>query len=247
MMRTLTLSAALALVVAGCGSGDAADAPMADVAAINAAVESGQRTPEMRDRDAGRKPVEVLSLSGIKMGDRVIELGSFGLYYTTILTTVVGRDGMVYMFDPPMIDAMAGDAAHTFTFSHHNAEYHPVAYADANFPSDVDIVYCILFYHDQQAMGTDTAVLNKKVFDALKPGGTYFIVDHKAEPGSGWRDAGTLHRIDPQTIIDEVTAAGFELEMQSDLLANPDDPHTAAVFTMRGETDRAILKFRKPD
>ena len=94
---------------------------------------------------------------------------------------------------------------------------------------------------------TDTAVLNKKVFDALKPGGTYFIVDHKAEPGSGWRDAGTLHRIDPQTIIDEVTAAGFELESQSDLLANPDDPHTAAVFTMRGETDRAILKFRKPD
>lgn len=244
MIRNMALSALLALAIAGCGNGGAAE--MADVAAIRAAVSSGQRTPDMRERDAGRKPVEVLSLSGIKIGDHVVELGSFGLYYSTLLSTIVGPHGKLDMFDPPAIDAMAGDAAGVFTYARPNAEYHAVDYADAVFPDDVDIVYLILFYHDLTSMGVDMDDLNSKVFDALKPGGAYLIVDHKAEPGSGRRDAGTLHRIDAETIIDEVTDAGFDLDENSDLLANPDDPHTAGVFSMRGETDRAVLLFRKP-
>ncbi|HEY5666385.1 MAG TPA: SAM-dependent methyltransferase, partial [Gammaproteobacteria bacterium] len=95
-------------------------------------------------------------------------------------------------------------------------------------------------------MGLDTEALNAGLFAALKPGGTYLVIDHKAEDGSGWRDAGALHRIGVEAIIDEVTAAGFELVEESDLLANPDDPRTAGVFTLRGETDRAVLLFRKP-
>ena len=47
-------------------------------------------------------------------------------------------------------------------------------------------------------------------------------------------------------IIAEVTAARFNLVADSDLLANPADPHTDAVFSMRGETDRALLVFQKP-
>jgi predicted methyltransferase len=247
MIRTITLSALLALALSGCGSGNAADRMMADVAAIRAAVASGQRTPDMRERDAGRKPVEVLSLSGIRIGDHVLELGSFGQYYSTLLATVIGPNGKLDMFDPPNIDAFAGDASQVFTYSRKNVEYHVSDYATADFPSDVDVAYLILFYHDLVAMGVDTPALDAKVFDALKPGGTFLVVDHKAEAGSGKRDAGTLHRIDPQTIIDEVTGAGFELEKNSDLLANPDDPHTAGVFTMRGTTDRAVLLFRKPE
>jgi predicted methyltransferase len=86
------------------------------------------------------------------------------------------------------------------------------------------------------------------VFDALKPGGIYFVLDHAAEAGSGTRDTNTLHRIDEEAVKSEVKAAGFELVGESKILRNKDDPHTAKVFEppIQGHTDQFILKFRKP-
>jgi predicted methyltransferase len=245
MIRKISVPAFLLIALGGCGGG-ASPPPAADLAAIQAAVASGQRTPEMRERDADRKPVEVLALSGIKPGDRVIELGSFGQYYSAILSTAVGLDGMLYMLDPTFTEDFGADGGRVFASMRNNAEYGLVDYATADFPSDVDIVFNILFYHDLMGAGIDTIALNAKLFDSLKPGGVYLVVDHKAEDGSGWRDAGTIHRIDAATIVDEVTAAGFELVAESDVLANADDPRTANVFSMRGTTDRAVLVFRKP-
>jgi predicted methyltransferase len=104
-------------------------------------------------------------------------------------------------------------------------------------------------YHDlHNRPNADLAAFNKNVFDSLKPGGTYIVLDHAAEAGSGTRDTSTLHRIDPEVVKTEVTAAGFKLEGQSDVLKNPQDPHTANVRdpSIRGKTDQFILKFRKP-
>ena len=91
-------------------------------------------------------------------------------------------------------------------------------------------------------------VFNQLVFEALKPGGTYLVLDHAAEPGSGARDTATLHRIDVETVKKEVLAAGFVLVGSSDLLHQADDPHAVKVFdpSVRGKTDQFILKFRKP-
>ncbi len=93
----------------------------------------------------------------------------------------------------------------------------------------------------------DEVTLNKLIFGALKPGGTYIVEDHSA-PGTGTAATSTLHRIDPAVVIKEVQAAGFVLEGQSNVLANPADPHSAAVFdpSIRGKTDKFLLKFRKP-
>ncbi len=90
--------------------------------------------------------------------------------------------------------------------------------------------------------------MNRKILAALKPGGIYLVVDHNAEAGSGWRDASTLHRIDPATIKSEVTAAGFELVQDSPLLANPADDRKQSMRAegLRGKTDQAVLVFRKP-
>lgn len=214
---------------------------------VQAAVDSSERTDEMRARDAGRMPAQILTLAGIEPGDRVIEFGSFGLYYSTILAALVGPDGMVEMIDPPQTEAFGGEASRAFAEAHANAAYHVVDYNEAELPGGVDAALIVLFYHDLMPWGFDTVSLNAKVFDALKPGGVYLVVDHRAEDGSGWRDASTIHRIDTATVIEEVTAAGFELVEQSDLLAHPSDDRTAGVFSMRGETDRAVLLFRKPD
>jgi predicted methyltransferase len=90
--------------------------------------------------------------------------------------------------------------------------------------------------------------VNAAIFRALKPGGVFLVIDHVAQAASGLRDTETLHRIDPDTIRAEVTAAGFVLESQSDALRNPDDAHLKPVFdpAIRHRTDQVVLKFRKP-
>ena len=221
---------------------------------IKRAVESDARNDRHRARDSGRKPAEILTLAGIEEGDRVIEFASVGNYYTAMLVDAVGADGHVEMVDMPWTAEIgaAGARGPAFAAEHGNATLTFVHYNEADLPNDVDVALMVLFYHDQlresAEESVDTADLNARVFAALKPGGTYLIVDHKAEDGSDWRDVETLHRIDAQTIIDEVTAAGFALAMNSDLLANPADDRTSGVFDagMRGNTDRAVFVFRKP-
>jgi predicted methyltransferase len=89
---------------------------------------------------------------------------------------------------------------------------------------------------------------NRHVFDSLKPGGVYFIVDHAAPVGTGVTLSPKLHRIEKATVIKEVTAAGFKLAGESDILHNPADDHTKVVFdpSIRFKTDQFILRFVKP-
>lgn len=217
---------------------------------VRRGVESSERTDDQRARDAGRKPAEVLTLADLNEGDHVAEITTFGQYYTPMLLGAVGATGKVNMYDLPGLaafqDGAVGEAGQAFADAHANAEYHVADYNVMTMPSGLDAVFNILFYHDFQGMNVDAATINSKIYEALRPGGKYVVVDHKAADGAGWSQASTIHRIDKAVIIDEVTAARFDLITDSDLLANPADPHTAGVFSMRGETDRALLVFQKP-
>jgi predicted methyltransferase len=100
-------------------------------------------------------------------------------------------------------------------------------------------------------MKVDRAKMNKAVFDALKPGGIYAIVDHSAAKKSGIRDTETLHRIDEDVVKKEVLEAGFELDAESDVLRHPDDPRDWSTSPKnagekRGTSDRFTLRFIKP-
>lgn len=215
---------------------------------IRRAVEADSRPAEDRARDAGRHPAEVLTLAGIEPGDHVIELGSFGNYYTRLLIGAVGDDGRVDMIDMPRSEQFGGEGSRALVGMYSNASYTLADYDEAEFPEGVDLVFLVLHYHDLQPWGVDMAALNRKVYAALAPGGRYVVIDHKAEDGSGWRDAESVHRIGAEVIAEEVTAAGFELDVDSDLLANPDDDHSSPIFApgTRGMTDRALFVFRKP-
>ena len=125
------------------------------------------------------------------------------------------------------------------------------ATASLTTPKPVDVAFTSQNYHDypDTFMGpTDPAVLDKAVFAALKPGGTFIVIDHVAEAGSGLRDTDTLHRIDPALVRQQVQAAGFDYVGESDVLRNPADDHTLKVFdpAVRGHTDQFAYKFRKP-
>jgi predicted methyltransferase len=260
-LRCLAPAAFLALSLATGGGATAAEpapvlappAPVYNVPAgtaayIKSAVESAARPADQKARDANRKPAEVLALSGVKPGDRIVEFASFGQYFTSFLSDIAGPKGMVYMYDLPYTDARAGAASRAFVAAHPNTRYELVDYNAIQLPQNIDIVFNVLYYHDLSINKIDTAVLNAKVFKSLKPGGTFFVVDHNARPGSGREDTDKLHRIDPVVIKQEVTAAGFELVEESKLLAHAGDDHTQMVFspTLRGLTDQTILKFRKP-
>jgi predicted methyltransferase len=249
------MTTALALFVL-CGAAAQAPAtyrvPANAPANIKRAVEAAARPAEQRAVDANRKPAETLMLAEVAEGERVVELAAFGHYWTNMLVDAVGASGQVYMVDMPWTDRFGGEAARAFDTSHANATYTQAHYNQMQLPTNVDAVIMVQFYHDLKrsnaAESADTADMNRKIFAALKPGGIYLVIDHNAEAGSGWRDAMTLHRIDPATIKSEVTAAGFELATDSSLLANPADDRKIGMrdASIRGKTDQAVLVFRKP-
>jgi predicted methyltransferase len=94
----------------------------------------------------------------------------------------------------------------------------------------------------------DMAAFDKAVFNDLKPGGVFIVMDHVAPAGSGFTDTDTLHLVDPAAVKAEVLAAGFEFVGESTLLSNPSDDHTKPIYdkSIRGKTDKFIYKFRRP-
>ncbi len=254
--RNICVSMALfaAAILGASAAAVADDAPAYTLPAgtapyIRAAIEDPARAPEQRARDANRKPAELLMMSGIRPGHTVVEFASFGQYFTTFLSDIVGPKGTVYMYDLPYTEKRSGDASRAFVAAHPNSKYQLVDYNTLELPNKVDEVFMVLYYHDLFINQIDTASLDKRIFNALKPGGIFLVVDHNAAPGTDTVETPKkLHRIDPAVIRKEVTAAGFKLVKQSDLLAHRSDDHTQLVFApaLRGITDQTVFVFQRP-
>ena len=224
---------------------------------IVSAVADGNRPDADRQRDDNRKPAETLEFAGVKPGAQVAELLPGGGYFTRLFSKAIGSSGHVYALVPaPLVDApkdvpdfAARVKAIAADPNYSNVSVVVEPYSQLAVPAPVDMVWTSLNYHDLHNFpGLDVGVFNKMVFDDLKPGGIYVVLDHAAAAGSGGRDTKTLHRIDPETVKAEVLAAGFKLVGSSDLLHQPGDDHTLKVFdpSIRGKTDQFILKFQKP-
>jgi predicted methyltransferase len=245
-------------LASGAESRDAAAFAAAAIPAPVAAAVADPARPEADTRrDANRKPGETLAFSGVKPGDRVGELLPGGGYFTRLLSKTVGPTGHVYAFlpqrpanaGPDMPDPLARLQPVLMDPAYANVSPMVGSLGSVSFPVPLDLVWTSQNYHDLHYIpGLDMRSFDAQVFAALKPGGIFLVLDHAAAPGSADRDAATLHRIDPETVKKEVLAAGFQLVATSDLLHNPDDPHTAKVFDplIRGKTDQFILKFQKP-
>jgi predicted methyltransferase len=254
-MRTLslaagTLLAALAFSTTGAQAASGIPKPIA------AAVADPARPDADRKADADRKPDESVAFAGLKPGQKVADLLPGGGYFTRIFSAVVGPTGHVFAVAPAprpgAPDRTAAAKAIAADPHYSNVSVSQVAFATLTtlaLPEPVDLVWTSRNYHDfHNIPNADVGAIDKAIFDALKPGGVYIVLDHAAEKGSGFRDTSTLHRVDPEAVKQEVVAAGFKFEGQSESLRNSDDPHTAKVFdaSVQGKTDQFILKFRKP-
>ncbi|WP_395377015.1 class I SAM-dependent methyltransferase [Marinicella sp. W31] len=221
--------------------------------AINAAVNDDTRIETDRIRDSGRKPVEILDFSGIKPGDKIVEIAPGSGYYTAILSRLVGDQGVIYGIDPARIFevfpvARDGFKKYMQADPRNNVEYSAQNLDAIKIPNGLDQVWMILYYHDTIWTNENRMAMNKAFFDALKPGGIYLVVDHHALPGADDSVTQNLHRMDASIAKSDIEAAGFVLDAESPILANPQDPKNDSVFKpeRRGKTDRFVWRFIKP-
>ena len=80
----------------------------------------------------------------------------------------------------------------------------------------------------------------------MKPGAVLGVIDHVADPGGDATEiAQGIHRIDPASVKSDMLGRCFELQEESDLLANSDDDHSSSATTgpLAGNTDRFMFRF----
>src|SRR5690606_29702988 len=190
-------------------------------AEVATAVADTARPEADRARDAARKPAEIVAFAGVKAGDKVAEFLPGGGYYTRILAKAVGPEGHVYALVPAGFAQRPGglDALNALAAHYGNVTVVATDLTNFTLPEPVDLAWTTENYHDMHNGPTPCfAGVNASTFRVLKPGGIYFVEDHAAASGSGITATSTLHRIEPAAVIEEMTAAGFTLDAQSDLL-----------------------------
>lgn len=227
-------------------------ASAATPAYVTAAINDPARRADAKN-DARRLAAAVVTFAQVKPGDNVLELVPGGGYWTRIFSAIVGTRGHIYTIWPQeMMGHVVKDYANWQTLvttpQYHNVTLLAQAAEQVSVPKKVDVVFTSQNYHDYHDFPVSISALDQHIFDALKPGGLFVIIDHVARAGSGASDTDTLHRIDPMLVKQEVEAAGFVFDGESDVLHNPGDSHTAKVFdaSIRGHTDQFIYRFRKP-
>jgi predicted methyltransferase len=268
-MRFLPVLLVSCLGAAACKSTPAANAPTATATAPGAETPPADAAPDYtaivaasdrdaadRALDAGRKPDALLAFMAVRPGMKVAEIGAGGGYTTELLARAVGEAGSVYAQNSPFILARFAEGPLTERLK--KPVMTRVVRLDREFAEpfppevrDLDLVVNVLFYHDTVWMKVDREAMNRAIFQALKPGGSYVIVDHSSAPGKGLAEVETLHRIEESVLKGEIEQAGFRSVASADFLRNPQDPRDWSASPrfageQRGTSDRFVLRFEKP-
>ena len=214
-----------------------------------AIVASPDRTDGDRQADARRQPAKMLAFTGVKTGMKVLDMEASAGYSTELLARVTGPRGAVYAQESAQVMERIKDR---FEIRARKPDMKNVVHLVRNYddplPPGIDGLDLITFffaYHDVTYMPADRAVMNKRMYAALKPGGFLVIADHSAKAGDGINVAKTLHRIEESVVREEIEAAGFKLVAEADFLRHPEDPRDAAVFRPQVPVDEFVLKYQK--
>ncbi|MGD9810021.1 MAG: class I SAM-dependent methyltransferase [Sphingobium sp.] len=225
---------------------------------IFAAVTAPGRPADAIALDESRKPAEVLAFLGLKPGMTAADLMTGTGYWAEIMSRVVGPKGHVTAFQPTQFynDAKGLEMWNGLLGRTSNVTLATYPFESfAATPDSFDFAIVNLSYHDlywesekYKIPRTDPAAYLKTLYMAMKPGGVVGVIDHVGLPGDTRETVEKFHRIDPDVVKADWTAAGFVLEEESALLRNPADDHSENVFApgIRGKTDRFLFRFRKP-
>ncbi len=227
---------------------------------LEESIKSEDRTTGFTSRDIYRHPYETLSFFGIKPDMTLVELNPSGGWYTEILAnyihypgTLIAAQGNYYMdrFQKKMeSDSMYGRVE--------------IVSLNSNFadPNSVDAVLTFRNLHNWLGPQMDSIFKNSMV--ALKPGGVFGIVEHRAKPGTSLEAMKKSGYVTEEHAIEVAKKHGFKLVKKSEINANSKDTkdHPKGVWTLPpslrldnvdrekyesiGESDRMTLLFRKP-
>jgi predicted methyltransferase len=218
--------------------------------AITAAVADPGRSDAEKALDANRKPAAVVAFAGVKPGMVIAELGPGRGYYTRILAKVVGPTGKVFAVVTPAQAARPGglDAINAIAAAYPNVKVVTADYPALMLPEKADLFWTTENYHDfHNGAAANISGLDKAVFENLKSGGIFYVEDHSAAPGAGLAATSQFHRMDEDVAKSELTAAGFKVDAEGDLLRNPADNKAASNSeTGHYASDRFMLRLKRP-
>ena len=233
------------------------------------AVNSKDRSEKNIVRDEFRKPYETLSFFQLEPNMTIVELSPGGGWYTEILANFVRKSGNLIAahFSKDSDRAYFRNSRINFEKKvKENNLYEKVTVVDLNSelsdPSSVDAVLTFRNLHNWLGPNMDKIFANTYV--ALKPGGLFGIVEHRAKAGTSMEAMKKSGYVTEQHAIKIAKKHGFELLAKSEINANPKDSadHPRGVWTLPpvlrlkekdkekylaiGESDRMTLLFRKP-
>jgi len=205
------------------------------------------------------KIAELIRFARVDAGSTVIDVYPGDGDWTRRFSGAVGPGGRVYSFVPAEVAHFKNDPVGLMRTLAQEPGCQNVQAVSADLVAmpqvtpPADVLWLHLFYHDLhtpliQARGATAAAFNRAVFEGLKPGGSYVVIDHAGGVGAGAGVAPSLHRIEPAAVRAEVEAAGFVLDEESAMLANRGDSHSVKVFdpSIKGRTDRFSYRFVRP-
>lgn len=164
-------------------------------------------------RDGWQQPGRVLAVLEVQPGQRVADIGSGGGYFTFRFARAVGPEGRVYAadIDRQMNDYVERRAAE---LGLDNIETILAATDDPLLPADgVDLIFLCNTYHHLQ----NRIAYFRGLQRYLRPGGRVAIVDFRRDAHFLIRWAG--HYTEPETLRQELEAAGYRLVVSHDFLS----------------------------
>lgn len=242
---------------------------------IDQAMVGDHRAEANKARDKYRHPKETLLFFGLRPDMAVVEISPSRGWYTEILAPVL-RDRGQYYAAVSAVTEKTPDAPRK-----NDADYRgmlaaaPEVYGKVKLsvispgslqvapPGSADLVLTFRNVHNWAKAGTAEAMF-KAFYDALKPGGTLGVVEHRAKPDAPFQQQIDTGYMTEAYVVETAQKTGFKLVNKSEINANPRDTkdYPGGVWTLPptlrngdqdrdkylaiGESDRMTLKFVKP-
>lgn len=276
-MKTFIIASVIGLAVSCSAEAFQADQPaqatppasagQVSASQLDKAIAGSWRSPQNKARDVYRHPKQMLTFFGVRPDMTVIEIWPSGGWFTEILGPFLNANGH-YIGAVPTGSKSKAALEKKFSFGpqqYSNARLLEFDNKTPNLGPDgsADMVLTFRNVHNWAADGSAETMF-KSFYKVLKPGGVLGVEDHRADKGKTLDQVVNTGYLPTEYVIKLATDAGFKLDGQSEINANPKDnhDHPKGVWTLPpvlelgaqdkakyeaiGESDRMTLRFVKP-
>jgi len=221
------------------------------------AVGSKERSKKNSRNDVYRKPVQVLTYSGLKAGMSVADISAGTGYYTELFSSIVGDSGKVYLHNKPSYlkradkKALIDELLAKSSFA--NTKLVSGKLDNLQLPSKVDLIFISKIFHDlyngknREGVDKNVKAFLSELRRNLNDDGVILIIDHSASNSDDMALNRKLHRIEESVVKEIFESNGFEFVSSSEVLRNKEDTKELSIWDSKisKKTDRFVFKFKK--